>query len=386
MKRGILLALLLGAVGTMMMSATAGADLLGSRPPGRTVYAWFPKDFNNWNTAAIDWTALTHICYRSVILQADGTLSEPVARADVRKLVLEAHSNGVKVAVLVWGTTPEGSSQYLAHHRDRAVESLLDYVKANDLDGINLDDETWREINTETQGSNRELITQFFKRLRKAFDDVRPGCHITWASPPVVATQDRWGECWVDYRAVADLVDAFAIMSYCMNPPTIGWTTGAQPVRGGGKVSGHARDYATCIEDYLRATGGRNDKLLLGIANDRGGTEWTCRTDQAFSPIIGEPRRLTPQEARANAGEHGRLFHPEQQVPWYRYEQGDHWVQGWYEDDESLAAKLELAESDDLQGICIWVLDGAAEPPSTFELIRRHLHDSGNVRSDATGG
>jgi len=369
-----------------MAVPSAHADSQTAPPARRTVYAWFPRDFNNRDTAAIDWSSLTHICYRSVVIQPDGTLKEPVAPAEVARLVAEAHDHGVKVTVLVWGTTPEGSSQYLAHHQERAVESLVDYAKANDLDGINMDDETWRETNSETQGPNRELITQFFRRLREAFDEVRPGHHITWAAPPVISAQDRWGEAWVDYRAVADSIDAFAIMSYCMNPPTIGWTTGAQPVRGGGKVTGHARDYATCIEDYLRATGGRHDKLLLGVANDRGGTEWTCRSDQALSPIIGKPRKVSTQEARANAEKHGRLFHPEQKIPWYRYREGDHWVQGWYEDEESLAAKLELADSYDLQGVCIWVLDGAAEPPSTFELIHRHLRGRGNVRSDAAGG
>jgi spore germination protein YaaH len=164
-------------------------------------------------------------------------------------------------------------------------------------------------------------------------------------------------------------------MSYCMNPPTIGWTGAAQPVGGGGKVNGHARDYATCIRDYLEATGGRADKLLLGVANDLGGTEWTCQNDKPLSPIIGRPRKLTLEQARANAEKHGRRFNPEQKAPWYCYKEGDRWVQGWYEDEESVAAKFELAKATGLQGVCIWILDGAKEPPGTFELIHRYLLD-----------
>jgi GH18 family chitinase len=360
-----------------------GAEKPGDAPKKRTVYAWFPRQFGNFDTRAIDWSALTHLSFRSVVIQRDGTLQEVVPRAKVKRLVDEAHAHGVRVSVLVWGTSPPKaagaehgahSSQYLARHQDQVVRGLSDYVKANNLDAVDLDDETWRQENTVSGGSNRELVTEFFRKLNKAFKAARPDYQVFWASPPVIAAQDKYGAAWPDYKAIAELIDGFCIMSYCMCPPTVGWTGGAQPVRGGGKVSGHARDYAACIDDYLAATGGRKDKLLLGIANDLGGTEWTCRSDQPLSPIIGKPRKLDAQEARANAQKHGRKFDPQQQTPWYCYRGEKGWVQGWYEDDESLAAKLDLVRAQGLQGVCVWVLDGAQEPPSTFQLLRKHLH------------
>jgi spore germination protein YaaH len=362
----------------VMLLAAACLSSLGAAPqpdagrPERTVYAWFPRNFGNWDTSAIDWSAITHLCFRSVVLQPDGALREPVPREKVRGLVEEAHAHGVKVTVLVWGTDAAGSSRYLARHRDRAVESLVGYVRDNGLDGLNMDDETWAETNAETNGPNRELVTAFFGALRGGLDDLRPGLHLTWASPPVIDAGDRYGEAWPDYRAIADTIDGFCIMSYCMAPPRTGWTTGAQPVSGGPIVTGHRRDYTTCIADYVAATGGRADKLLLGIANDRGGTEWTCRGPDALSPIVGDPRPLSPEEARARAVEYGRRFHSEQQEPWYRHPDGDLWVQGWYEDDESLKAKLDLAAARGVGGVCVWVLDGAAEPPSTFDLLKAY--------------
>ncbi len=138
----------------------------------------------------------------------------------------------------------------------------------------------------------------------------------------------------------------------------------------------HCRDYTTTIRDYLAATGGRNDKILLGISVVLGGTEWRCRSDQPLSPIyplIEKPRRITAEQARANAATHGRRFEPRQQEPWYCYREGDHFVQGWYEDEESFAAKLDLAGRFDLQGVCLWVLDGVKEPPETYRLLREHL-------------
>ena len=344
----------------------------------RTVYAWFPRDMNNWDTRAIDWSALTHICFRAVVLQPDGTIRPGWGTTPERvsALVKEAHEHGVKVTVLAWGADAKGSSKYLANCPEKTAKSLLEYVKANDLDGVNMDDETWREKNAVTGGSNREPVTRFFRLLRKEFKAARADYHLSYASPPVISAKDKYGAAWIDYAAVAEEIDAFAIMSYCLVPPTVGWTGGSQPVEGGGKVTGHARDYATLIQDYIDATGGRKEKLLLGISNNRGGTEWTCRSDQPLAniyPLIAKPRALSAEEAREGAARHGRKFHPKQKVPWYSYREGDHFVQGWYEDDESYGAKLDLAERYDLGGICIWVLDGAGEPPSTFMLIREHL-------------
>ena len=47
-------------------------------------------------------------------------------------------------------------------------------------------------------------------------------------------------------------------------------------------------------------------------------------------------------------------------------------MQGWYEDDEALAAKLDLAREQDIGGVCLWVLDGADDPRPVFELTRKY--------------
>ena len=40
----------------------------------------------------IEWSAITHLSFRSVVLQPDGGLQETQPRAAVKKLVDEAHS------------------------------------------------------------------------------------------------------------------------------------------------------------------------------------------------------------------------------------------------------------------------------------------------------
>ena len=385
-REWIAVACALWALGGVISLAAAEE---GKTPaPRRIVYAWFPAQMANWDTKAIDWSALTHLCLRCVVLRPDGTiqLGGGTTPERIKAAVDEAHKHGVKVTVLTWGTTKEDSSQYLANHAEKLAQSLLDFVKAHNLDGVNMDDETWSKDNTVTKGPNRDLLTAFFKTLHKKFKKARADYHLSWASPPVIAASDKFGESWVDYRAIAEYLDAFTVMSYCMLPVGIGWTGSAQPVEGGGKVGEHARDYATCLQDYLDATGGRKEKIVLGIGNARGGTEWKCRSDQPLAniyPLIAKPRALTAEEARANAAKHGRKFDPQQKAPWYCCPEGDHFVQGWYEDDESLAAKMKLAADKDVAGVCLWVLDGAKEPPETFKLLRQHLLGERSSASEA---
>jgi len=362
-------------------AALASAPIPAAAPK-RIVYAWFPSDMNpkqnkDWSTEALDWGTMTHLCFRSVVLKPDGAV-EPafgVTPDRIKKLVQEARKHGVKVTVLAWGTTSEGSSSYLAHHAEKIVDGLLAFVKTHDLDGVNIDDETWRKDNTAVPGPNRERVTSFFKLLHDKFKAARADYHLSWASPGVISPDDKFGDAWPDYKAVAELIDAYTVMSYVMCPASIGWTGSAQPLGGGGKVGAHPRDYRTLVQDYLAATGGRKEKLVLGIGNDRGGFEWDCKTDRPLSGIVGRPRPISAGEARSNADKHGRKFDPQQKAPWYCYAKGDAFVQGWYEDDESLAAKLSFFREQDLAGVCIWVIDGVQEPPETFKLIRKHLLD-----------
>ena len=248
---------------------------------GPTVYAWFPHQFNDFETRAIQWPAITHLSFRSVVIEPDGTLQEPQPRSKVKRLVDEAHAARRADRRARLGHHARQLLTVPGRHQDQAVKSLLEYVKANRLDGLDMDDETWQERNTVTGASNRPLVSGFFRKLSRVLKTARrlPGL-LGFASGDRSAGQVR--ESWPDYQAIAAGIDGFCIMSYCMNPPTIGWTTGAQPVRGGGKVAGHARDYATCIHDYVAATGGRKDKLLLGVSNNLGGTSGTADPTSRF--------------------------------------------------------------------------------------------------------
>ena len=370
----------LPAAALALTAALSVADVRVSEGPVATaprpiVYAWFPANLDDWSTAGLDWSVLTHVCFRAVILQPDGTVrpSPQTTDARVQQLVEEAHAHGVKVCVLAWGTTARNADRYLARCPERTVQSLLAYVQAHHLDGGNIDDETWRAVNEDAGGFNRWRVADFFHELRSVFKRTWPEYHLSWASPPVISPEDRYGVAWPDYAAAARELDALAIMAYALCPPSIGWTGADQPVRGGGFVGTHPRDVATVVADYAAATQGRKDTLLLGINSLYGGWEWRCRKDSPHANIIGRGRRLSPTDAAAGAAKWGRRWDPVQRAPWYVRRDGKDWRQAWYEDDESFAAKVALTREEGLGGIALWVVGGMDQPPTLFPTLARSL-------------
>lgn len=331
----------------------------------RTVYAWYPAKFGSWETKTIPWDALTHISFRSVNLTGDGTLLRSAGNPP-KKFLDEARRHGVKVSVLIWAPGRKESDSYIAGCPLQAAQNLAAYVKENGLDGICYDDENLRETNSVTGAPNRPLVTQFFRMLR----DALPKQHISYAAPPVIAAKDRFGAHWPDWKAIADLVDAIIPMLYISNPPSIGWTTNPEPLAGGGSTPATAqRDIVTLMGDYIEAVG-RKEKLLLGISSlHSGGYEFRSRTDRPLSPILRPGVRQPYEYLEAQARKYGKRRDEKQQSAWYVYPEDDHFVQGWYDDDDAWKSKLNYVNEQGLGGIGIWVLDGAADPAGLTDAL-----------------
>lgn len=365
--------LLLAVAGFLLLHARllrAQTAAVPSEKPA--VYAWFPAKFDSWRTDGIQWDCLTHLCFRSVVLNADGRLRRPAGNPP-KAFVDAAHEHGVKVTVLVWTDKRADSDGYLANAPQAAASNLLAFVRENNLDGVNIDDEQMSEFNAVAKAPNRELVTRFFRVLRETFGTAKPGCHITFAAPPVISPQDRYGTAWLDLRAIAEQVDAIIPMGYTQNPPSIGWTTNPEPLGGGGKAPWTTtRDLQTTVRDYLEAMGGARAKLLAGLSLKFGGYEWRCRTQERLSPTVGKGVWKSLAECEAQAKAHGRQWDDQQKSPWYCYEDGDSFVQGWFNDAKAWQAKLNWLREEKLGGIGIWVVDGVNDPLEFWQALRAY--------------
>jgi hypothetical protein len=297
--------------------------------PRSTVYAWFPARFGSWKTDGIRWDCLTHLCFRSVVLRADGSIETPAGDPPKAFVEKTAHGHGVRVTVLAWSNSAQDSDGYLANAPERAAQGLLAYVRRNHLDGVNIDDEAVREKNAPTGGSNRDRFARFFRMLAQTFRAARGDYHLSYAAPPVISPKDRYGVAWLDLKSITDSVDAVIPMGYTMNPPSEGWSTNPEPLVGGGRAPWTTtRDLETMVRDYLDAMGGRKKKLLPGVSVDFGGYEWRCRTDRPLSPTLAHGVRKTLADCREQAKIHGERWNAAQQSPWYCYPEGNAFIQG----------------------------------------------------------
>ncbi len=354
--------------------------MLGSREPARaqdasiprpTVYAWFPARFGSWATDGLDWEAITHVCFRSVVFNGDGTLQYPAGNPP-RGFVRQAHDHGVKVCVLAWSNNRQDTDSYLARYPQQASESLLAYVRQNELDGVNYDDERWGQTNGVTGGPTSPLLSRFLHTLNDTFKSANSSYHVSFATPPVISANDRFGVHYVDWPDLIQAVDAVIPMLYTVNPPSIGWTTNPQPLAGGGFTAGLvARDTVTVMSDFYMAAGWNRNKLLLGISSlQMGGYEFRCRTAQRNSPILAAGTRRPLDWLEQQAAIYGRRWDYLQQSAWYCYKEADHFVQGWYDDAAAFRAKLDYANSRGLGGVGMWVLDGTADHPEMWPALR----------------
>ncbi len=336
-----------------------------------TVYAWFPEHFGSWKTDGIEWDCLTHLCFRSIELTAEGHVRR-VSGNPPKDFVETVHRHGVKVTVLVWTGSRADSDGYLAQFPQEAANNLLAYVKENNLDGVNIDDEQMGETNVVAHAPNRELVTRFFQILAKTFKSANPDYHITFAAPPVIAKTDRFATTWLDLKAIAEVVDGIIPMGYTLNPPSAGWATNPEPLGGGGHAAWTTtRDFETMVCDYLEAMGGHREKLLAGVSLKLGGYEWRCRTDQRLSPTLGNGVWHSLAECEVKAIEHGPRWDDAQQSAWYCYRDSDAFVQGWFNNARAWRAKLDWVKGQGLGGIGIWVLDGANDPLETWQALRQ---------------
>src|ERR1051325_4280206 len=129
-RRGLLQRALAGA-GALLAQRKAKSQV--AQPAmQKTVYAWYPSRYGTWNTAGIQWDAITHVCFRSLDMQADGTVARPAGNPPAA-FVDEAHAHGVKVCVLAWSSNQRNTDSYLANHASEVVQGLLAYVRENRL-------------------------------------------------------------------------------------------------------------------------------------------------------------------------------------------------------------------------------------------------------------
>ncbi|MDI3258008.1 MAG: S-layer homology domain-containing protein [Kyrpidia sp.] len=265
-------------------------------------------------------------------VKADGSLS---VRVDDR-LVRAAHDCGLQVVPFVgndWNR--DAGRQALAGGSDLARQ-LADLVVQHGLDGIIVDIEN-------LTASDRDELTSFVRALRGEL----PASKQLGAAVPAVLGPDVTGwEASYDDPALASLCDYLTVMTY--DESVQGSDPG--PVAGGPWVEKSVQYMLTRIP---------RDKFLLGVP--LYGRRWVDGSggDAVSFPAVS---RLVAATGVFPA------YDPVQQTMHLGYDAGGAWVDVYYDNRASIAAKLSLVSKYHLRGGFAWSL--GQEDPSVWDVFR----------------
>jgi Glycosyl hydrolases family 18/S-layer homology domain len=151
--------------------------------------------------------------------------------------------------------------------------------------------------------------------------------------------------------------------------------------------SPHVLDVRTAMADYLDVVPA--SRLIWGVPYY--GRAWTTQTSSVNSLTCKNASVCPSGKASAGAfgrswapgyvdaleasGEHGRQWDATGSVAWYRYQSSTYgtWVQGYYDDPQSLDAKYDLVNAYGMRGVGIWHLTLDAGRSELWSTIGQNL-------------
>jgi len=297
------------------------------------------------------------IAYFGVAAKSDGTLATYATgwtawnSAAMTGVINAAHARGVKVVLTVtmmaWDASTTAQQAALlgsATARANLINAIVATVRARNADGVNLDFEP-------VAVAERDRYTSFVRQLKAALVSAGVGSYLTVCTMAGAAT-------WATGYDLAGLVapgaaDQLFVMGYDYS-----WSGSA---RAGGVApmdSPYILDVNESVTDYLQIVPG--SKIIWGVPYY--GRAW--RTQSNVLNALTAPGAASSSVAYyytgnlVLAGRYGRLWDSVGKVPWFRYYDtaAASWVEGYYDDAMSLAAKWDMVNQRGLAGTGMWTL------------------------------
>jgi spore germination protein YaaH len=315
--------------------------------PDAIVYGYLPYWVTDTSQLRLD--LLSHVGWFSVDMTSTGTISSRHGWPDT-DFVQAAHAAGTKVEVVFTLFSAAGIDTLVgsASYRAAAVAAAVAELESGGADGINIDFEG-------APASARDGITSFFCELRGALD----AADHTDASISIAGPAVDWADAW-NLPALLDCgVNYFFIMGYDFYG---GWSGSGVGPSGLLRVTSLWRPTASWSELRSVATWAsqvspdRRRNIVLGVPYY--GNQWQTSSAQPGAGNLGHDQSVTYLAARQDlaAAVAPRQWEAGSQTPWYTFMSAGVQRQVWYDDEESLRAKYDMAKEQGLGGVGMWAL------------------------------
>ncbi|WP_255247486.1 glycosyl hydrolase family 18 protein [Paucisalibacillus globulus] len=303
---------------------------------------------------------LNHVSPSYFDLNTDGTLK--ITNQFDTYFVNEMHKRGIKVVPFLSNHWDRNLGRAALQNREKLAQQIADFILKNNLDGVQVDIENVTEI-------DRENYTDLVKLLNQKLPADKE------VSVAVAANPNGWTKGWhgsYDYKALAQHADYLMIMAYDES-----YTGGPEgPVASYGWVERSIQ--------YTLKQGVPPEKVVLGIPfygrywkeGDTTGGQGISnhRVDELLAKYGGKvtfdaasksPKAtITIDKGDPTTTIAGKTFGP-----------GTYHI--WYENNESIQAKLELLHKYNLKGTGSWSL--GQESASVWQHYKAWLAHDGAI-------
>ena len=304
----------------------------------------------------LQWGHLTHIVDSGIGINAQGVLinlddNSTNLSLPTSGLISTALSNGVKPILCVGIPSTNASSitdSILLIYPDETIANIVDFMRINGYQGVNIDFENV------SQG-DRGLFLDFMQDLANAVYAVNKNFYVTACGPSV-----DWNDSY-DYADIANVTDGWFILGYDYFYKGSTQAGPVAPLNSSSQWGPYSIDWT--VDDYL---GKKVDpgKLILGCPYY--GYNWQTEDDSLGSTAEDTGVAWVYDKAQSWVDGNGDYAVSNQydskysDSPWFSYSyvfnSSPVTYQTWYENNQSLGKKYDLAISEDLGGVGIWAL------------------------------
>jgi spore germination protein len=321
----------------------------------KEIQGFYPLNANqsDWNNIRFDLLSTLTLYFIHPTIDGGIDISDHIVPTDLIKL---AHKNNAKVVISIQPTESSTIDAILTTSKASFLDNLSRFVQRNNFDGADIDIENISEINSITGEDNKLLMTNFMRDLSIKLWGINPNYRIS------IDVNGDYNTNIFDLTAIQNYVNYIMVMGYDYH-----WSGGETA----GSVSPiYSYDSGPSIRESIDYYSNvvNKDKLLLGVPYY--GLEWNTKNGDIESPALSQGIYYIYQDMKDRASKYGRIWDDTWKTPWYKYQVGDVWHQGHYDDAQSLAIKYDLVNSANIAGIGIWEVEYGSNESELWQLIQ----------------
>jgi spore germination protein YaaH len=299
---------------------------------------------------------LTHIAVFDFASDSSGNISYPIGWpwTDV---INAAHFSSIKIIMCVTCFNKNKIRSIISDSTNKRnfFNNVKRIIQHYDLDGVNIDFENMYSSDEGTP------INNFMNELKVYININLPDKEISIDVPPI-----NWSSHW-NLLGLTNSCDYIFIMGYDFYGDWSETTGPSSPLTGDTyNISYSLNNTVTGFGNVVKSM---PEKLILGIPYY--GNEWTAKSGNAGDSVISFISSTLYRDNFLKAQIYGRIWNSLYQVPWFKWQTNDIWRQVWYDDEESIGLKYDMAMSKNLKGIGMWALGYDGTRSELWDLIQK---------------